>query len=159
MILKSLSDYLDSNGIKYTINMHSTAFTAQEVAHSAHIPGKEIAKTVVVWMDGMMALAVLPGSQMIDLKRLKEETGAKEIELASETEFKDQFPNCEVGAMPPFGNLFNMKVFVSKSLAEDKEIAFNAGSHRELVRLSYQDFERLVQPKTLSFAKPELNAR
>jgi Ala-tRNA(Pro) deacylase len=151
MILKKLVEYLDSNHVKYVNVTHSTAFTAQDVAQSAHIPGKEMAKTVVVWMDGAMALVVLPASSMVDFNKLKEASGAKSVELASEAEFKDRFPECEIGAMPPVGNLFNMRVLVDKTLSDDKEIAFNAGSHRELIRMSYADYEQLVKPVAGSF--------
>jgi len=151
MILKKLVEFLDSNKVKYVNVTHSTAFTAQDVAQSAHIPGKEMAKTVVVWMDGSMAMAVLPASSMIDFNKLKAATGAKNVELASESEFKDRFPACEVGAMPPFGNLFDIKVLVDKTLAEDKEISFNAGNHHELIRMSYADYERLTRPNLVSF--------
>jgi Ala-tRNA(Pro) deacylase len=155
MMLKKLVEFLDANSIKYVNVTHSTAFTAQDVAESAHIPGKEMAKTVVVWMDGTMSMAVLPASSMIDFNKLKAATGAKSVELASESEFKDRFPECEVGAMPPFGNLFNIKVVVDKALAEDKEISFNAGSHHELIRMSYSDYEKLTKPvlATFSFQK------
>ena len=152
MILKKLVEYLDSNKVKYVNVTHSTAFTAQDVAQTAHIPGKEMAKSVVVWMDGTMAMAVLPASSMVDFNKLKESTGAKSVELASESEFKDRFPECEVGAMPPFGSLFNIKVVVDKSLAEDKEISFNAGSHHELIRMTYADYERLTKPTLGSFS-------
>lgn len=152
MILKQLVEFLDSNRIKYVNVTHSTAFTAQDVAESAHIPGREMAKTVIVWMDGAMAMVVLPASSMIDFNKLKGAAAAKSIELASESEFKDRFPACEVGAMPPFGNLFNMKVFVDKALAEDKEIAFNAGTHHELIRMPYADYVQLVKPNSAAFA-------
>jgi len=154
MILKKLVEFLDSNNVRYTILTHSPAFTAQEIAHQAHISGKEIAKTVIVWMDGAMVMAVLPGSHIINFAHLQEHSGAKNVELAGETEFKDRFPNCEVGAMPPFGNLFNMPVYVASALKEDREIAFNAGSHRELVKMSYTDYERLVKPVIASFTIP-----
>ena len=152
MILKQLVEFLDSNRIKYVNVTHSTAFTAQDVAESAHIPGKEMAKTVIVWMDGAMAMVVLPASSMIDFNKLKVAAAAKSIELASESEFKDRFPACEVGAMPPFGNLFNMKVFVDQALVEDKEIAFNAGTHHELIRMLYADYVKLVKPTVAAFA-------
>ena len=97
-----------------------------------------------------MAMAVLPASQRVDLERLKEAAQAQRVEIAGEQEFKDMFPECEVGAMPPFGNLYEMQVFASAALAEDEEIAFNAGSHTELIRVSYDDFERLVQPKVFT---------
>jgi Ala-tRNA(Pro) deacylase len=151
MILKKLVEFLDTHHVKYVNVTHSTAFTAQDVAESAHIPGKEMAKTVIVWMDGSMAMAVLPASSKIDFQKLKDAAKAESVELASESDFKDRFPECEVGAMPPFGDLFHMKAFVDKSLADDAEISFNAGSHRELIRLSYADFERLTHPSVAAF--------
>jgi Ala-tRNA(Pro) deacylase len=150
-MLKQLTEYLDNQHVKYIVITHSQAFTAQEVAASAHLPGKEFAKTVIVRIDGAMAMAVLPASFMVDFTRLRTALGAAKVELATEAEFKGLFPACEVGAMPPFGNLYGMRVIVEKSLAEDKEITFNAGSHKELVRLSYVDFERLVAPDLQSF--------
>ncbi len=152
MPAKRLKEFLDSHNIKYVTISHSRAFTAQETATSAHIPGKELAKTVVVKMDGKMAMAVLPASSKVDFDLLKKVTGSSKIEIASEKEFKDIFPECEVGAMPPFGNLYGMEVFVAKTLTEDREIAFNAGSHRELVKLAYKDFEQLVKPKVITFS-------
>ena len=154
MPLRKLRDLLDGHGVKYVIIQHSPAYTAQEIAASCHVPGKELAKTVMVKIDGTMAMAVLPASQRVDLDSLQEALGASRIELATEQEFKDLFPGCETGAMPPFGNLYGLDVFVAASLAEDEEIAFNAGSHTELVRLSYQDYSRLVKPKMLQFAIP-----
>ena len=148
MPVKTLKDFLDKNGVKYVSVTHSPAFTAQEIAAAAHIPGKELAKTVMVKLDGKMAMAILPASFRVDFGLLKKAASAKKAELATEEEFKDSFPECELGAMPPFGNLYGMPVYVSEALAEDEEIAFNAGSHIELLRLSYRDFERLVQPKT-----------
>ena len=152
MILTKLVEFLDENQIRYVNVSHSTAFTAQDVAESVHIPGKEMAKTVIVWMDGAMSMVVLPASSMIDFNKLKEVSGAKSVELASESEFKDRFPECEIGAMPPFGNLFNTRVYADKMLSDDREISFNAGSHHELIRLPYSDFERLVKPGVGSFA-------
>jgi Ala-tRNA(Pro) deacylase len=152
MILKKLIEFLDDNHVRYVNLTHSAAFTAQDVAQSAHISGKEMAKTVIVWMDGAMGMVVLPASSMIDFNKLKELSGAKNIELASETEFKDRFSECEVGAMPPFGIMFNIRVFVDKTLSEDQEIAFNAGSHKELIRMRYADYEALVKPVIGSFA-------
>lgn len=145
MPVKRLKEFLDSRQIKYVVINHSLAYTAQEIAASAHIPGNRLAKTVMVKIDGKMAMAVLPGSEKVDLGSLKQAAGAKAVELASELEFKDRFPECEIGAMPPFGNLYGMQVFASRNLAAD-EIAFNAGSHTELIRMSYKDFESLVQP-------------
>ncbi len=151
MPVKKLKDFLDSNGIKYVTIGHSRAYTAQEVAASSHIPGKELAKTVMVKIDGEMAMVVLPASRSVDFSLLKQTLEAKNVELATEQEFQGMFPECEVGAMPPFGNLYGMKVYVSKSLTEDEQIAFNAGSHTELIKLAYKDFENLVKPEVVEF--------
>src|SRR5581483_4303591 len=130
---------------------HSPAHTAQEIAASAHIPGREMAKTVIVKLDGRMAMAVLPASELIDLDLLADAAYAQRGELADEDEFRDRFPDCELGAMPPVGNLYGMDVYVAEELTQDEEIAFNAGSFTELVRMSYADFARLVKPRILRF--------
>jgi len=152
MPIKQLAEFLDSHHIKYTTISHSLAYTAQGVAALTHTPGEEMAKTVIVRIDEGLVMAVLPASCHVDLAMLRVETGAKAISLANETKFMDRFPGCESGAMPPFGNLYGMPVFVDESLTKAKEIAFNAGSHRELMRLAYADFTRLVQPTVLRFA-------
>lgn len=152
MPLQKLTEFLDSHGVKYLTINHSRAYTAQEIAASAHIPGKELAKTVMVKLDGRMAMAVLPASYRVDLDALKAAAGAQDAALATEAEFKDLFPECEVGAMPPFGNLWGLPVYVAETLAEDKEIAFNAGTHSQLVRMAYADFERLVKPTVANFS-------
>ena len=149
MPIKKLKDHLDGEQIKYVTISHSPAFTAMEVAESAHVPGRALAKTVMVKLDGRMAMAVLPSTRKVDLNLLRESAGAEEAKLATEAEFKSLFPDCETGAMPPFGNLYGMEVYVSPSLAEDDQIAFNAGSHTEVMRLAYQDFERLVKPRVV----------
>jgi Ala-tRNA(Pro) deacylase len=153
MPAKTLKAFLDSQGVRYVAITHSPAFTAQEVAASAHIPGRELAKTVMVKLDGRMAMAVLPASSSVDFDRLKAAAGAEKVVLASEAEFQDLFPECEVGAMPPFGNLYDLPVFAEESLRAGQEIAFNAGSHKELVRLAYADFETLVKPTVARFAR------
>ncbi len=155
MPAKKVAQFLDSHKVKYVAIKHSAAYTAQEIAASAHIPGKELAKTVMVKIDGQMAMAVLPASYRIDFELLKKSAGAKKVELASEREFKELFPECEVGAMPPFGNLYEMNVYVSNPLPEDEEIAFNAGSHTELIRLHYKDFQKFVKPTVGDFAHKE----
>lgn len=152
MPTKKLLDFLDSNKVKYLKIQHSPAYTAQEIAAQAHIPGEEMAKTVMIKVDGELAMAVLPASYRVDFALLKESIGTDNIELATEREFKDKFPESEVGAMPPFGNLYGMDVYVAKKLAQDKTIAFNAGSHTELIQMSYSDFERLVKPKVVPFS-------
>ena len=154
MPVRKLREYLDGHHVKYVVISHSAAYTAPEIAASAHIPGRELAKTVVVKLDDRLAMAVLPSSQQVDFDLLRAEARAHGAALATEKEIKDRFPDCEVGAMPPFGNLYGMDVYVSDELTKDAEIAFNAGSHTELVRMTYGDFERLVQPKVVHFAIP-----
>jgi Ala-tRNA(Pro) deacylase len=152
MPMKRLKEFLDTNNVKYITVSHSRAFTAQETATSAHIARKDLAKTVMVKIDGEMAMAVLPASCNVDLDLLKNATKSNTIELADEKEFQDLFSDCEVGAMPPFGNLYQMEVFVDERLSEDDEFAFNAGTHRELIKASYKDFEKLVKPKVAKFS-------
>ena len=155
MPVRKLKEFLDSQNVKYVVISHSRAVTSQEVAASAHISGKEMAKTVMVKLDGKMAMAVLPASSRVNLDLLREASGAKQVDLAAELEFRELFPECEPGAMPPFGNLYGLPVFVSESLTKDEEIAFNAGSHTELIKLSYKDFEKLVKPKVAKLSTKE----
>ena len=151
MPVKKLKEFLDENRVKYVSITHSKAYTAQEVAASAHVPGASMAKVVIVELDGAMAMAVLPANRKIVMQDLHDVTGSDQVRFVSEDKFKDRFPDCEIGAMPPFGNLYGMDVFVADSLAQNKEIAFNAGSHEEIIKLAYEDFERLVQPNVVSF--------
>lgn len=152
MALASLTEYLDTHNIAYVVISHSPAYTAQGIAGLAHIPGKELAKTVIVKLDGKLAMAVIPAKFHVDLVLLRKAARAKMAVLACEDEFKDRFPECETGAMPPFGNLFSLEVFADDSLEKDKEIAFNAGTHRELIRMAWDDFKRLVKPTVIRFA-------
>ncbi|TCD47878.1 YbaK/EbsC family protein [Chlorobium sp. N1] len=155
MPYSTLTDFLDSHGVRYSTLIHSPAYTAQEVAASAHVPGRELAKAVVVKLDGRMAMAVLPASRRLDFELLGQASGAEHAELAGEEEFAGRFGSCEPGAMPPFGNLYGMAVYVDEVLEDDEDIAFNAGTHRELVRLAYRDFSRLVRPKAAPLSIPE----
>jgi len=150
MPTQKLQDYLDQHDIQYVTISHSPAYTAQRIAELTRIPGKELAKTVIVKVDDKLAMAVLPASRRVNLKHLQEAIGADEVTLSSETEFNELFPDCEVGAMPPFGNLYDMGVYVAEQLTEDDEIAFNAGSHSELVKMSYNDYANLVTPQVVA---------
>lgn len=152
MPVRKLKEFLDSHNVKYVTITHSTAYTAQEVAGSAHIPGKELAKTVMVKLDNKMSMAVISAPAQVNLDQLRQISGASLVELATEDEFKNMFPDCEPGAMPPFGNLYDMPVYVGEELSRDEEIAFNAGTHTELIRLAYKDFERLVKPEVAHFS-------
>ncbi|MCR4336363.1 MAG: YbaK/EbsC family protein [Candidatus Omnitrophica bacterium] len=146
MPTKRIKDYLDNNKIKYAVLNHPATYTAQETAQSAHVSGKDMAKTVIVKMDGQTAMVVLPASYKINLGFLQEITGSEDIRLATEEEFRNIFPDCEMGAMPPLGNLYSVDVYVARRLVEDEEIAFNAGNHRELIKMKYKDYDRLVRP-------------
>jgi len=151
MPVKELKDFLDQHGVKYVTISHSPAHTAQEIAASVGVSGRELAKTVMVKLDDRMAMAVITAVGHVDLGRLAVFAHVAKADLASESEFKGMFPSCEVGAMPPFGNLYGMPVYVSDTLAKDVEIAFNAGRATELVRMTMQDFVRLVKPVIGSF--------
>jgi Ala-tRNA(Pro) deacylase len=146
-----LKAFLDGRGVKYVTIRHSPAFTAAEVAASAHVTGRDFAKTVVVNVEGDLSLVVLPANRRLVLYDLREMLDNARVQLASEDEFRSRFPDCEIGAMPPFGNLYDMPVFVASSLIDEPEIAFNAGNHTEVIKMAYRDFERLVNPTVLDF--------
>jgi Ala-tRNA(Pro) deacylase len=152
MPIRRLREFLDSHAVRYFVVSHSPAYTAQEIAAAAHVPGKELAKTVMVCINGKMAMAVLPASCQLDFELLREVTATRDVELAGEKEFSGLFPECEIGAMPPFGNLYGLDVYVAEELEDDDEIAFNAGSHNELLRLSFDDYNRLVHPKIVKLS-------
>lgn len=152
MPAQRLIDYLDQNSIKYTTMRHSLAYTAQEIAAVSHIPGKAFAKTVMINVKGKLAMAVLPASYKIDFDQLKKAINCDSVRLAYEKEFLNLFPDCEVGAMPPFGNLYGMDVYVAQSIADEAEIAFNSCTHSELIQMKYKDFEKLVNPKVIKFS-------
>ena len=151
MPVTKLKEYLDRQGIKYVSIRHSPAFTASEVAASAHVSGRDFAKTLIVKVEDEMAMVVLPANRRLLLGELRELLDSAYVRLASEAEFKSTFPDCELGAMPPFGKLYGMKVYIASNLADEQEIAFNAGLHTEVIKLAYEDFERLVQPTVLDF--------
>lgn len=144
--LRKVKDLLDSHHVRYVSIAHSPAYTCQEVAQSAHIGGREMAKTTMVKLDGELAMAVVPANERVDLERLQKTAGASKVEIATESEFRGLFPDCEPGAMPPFGNLYGLRVFVSDELARADQIAFNAGSHTEVIKMTYEDYERFVHP-------------
>jgi Ala-tRNA(Pro) deacylase len=132
--------------------IHRQAYTAQDVAAAAHVPGRELAKSVVIKADDRFVLAVLPAPRKVDLEGLRQTLGASEVRMAHESEFASLFPGCEMGAMPPFGNLYGVDVYVDEALSQDEEIVFNAGTHVDAVRMRYKDFERLVKPAVAGFA-------
>jgi Ala-tRNA(Pro) deacylase len=147
-----LKQFLDQHGVKYVSIAHSPAFTAPEVAESAHIAGQDFAKTVIVKVDGEMTMVVLPANRKIDLADLREMLVSERVELATEDEFEKRFPDCERGAMPPFGNLYGLPVYIAMELAGEKEIAFNAGTHREIITMRFDDYARVARPIVMDFA-------
>jgi len=146
MPLPKLREYLDSHNIKYMVISHSVAYTAQGIAALVHLSGKKLAKTVILKIDGVLAMAVVPASLHVDLELIRQAAGARFVEVATEQEFRDAFPDCETGAMPPFGNLYDVPVYADDSLAQHQEITFNAGTHHELMRMHWGDMVRLVNP-------------
>lgn len=152
MPTKKLKEFLDSHHVKYVSIQHSAAFTAQEVAESTHIPGRYMAKTVIIKVENnRFIMVVLPANRKVIITELREMLGFEKASFATEDEFKSLFPDCELGAMPPFGNLYDMDVFVSPGIVEDDFIIFNAGTHTEAIKMSYRSYEALVKPKVLSF--------
>lgn len=152
MLGDQLKQHLDKHRVQYVTIRHTPAFTAQEVAAAAHVPGREMAKTVMVKLDDKMVMTVLPASERVVFDLLRDATGARTASLASEAEFASLFPGCERGAMPPFGDLYGVDVYVDRDLAADETIAFNAGSFTELIQMKYADFADLVRPKVVKFA-------
>ena len=154
-IVAKLKEFLEENGVDYEVIHHKTDYRARETARDTHTPQGEFAKSVFLLIDDQHAMAVVPASRDVAIGKLRDAVGAGEVRLASEDEFERLCPDCEVGAAPPFGNLYDLPVYVSKSLAADEQITFNAGSHSEAVRMSYRDFERLVKPRVLAVCKHE----
>jgi len=159
MPCEKLLEYLDKNNVDYELVEHPHAYAAQEVATKAGIPGNTFAKAVLVKLDGLMSMAVLPAENKVNFNLLRDAAGAETISLAVEDEFQDRFPDCELGAMPPFGHLYSMQVFVAGSLTKAENISFNAGTHTEVITMPYEDFERLVQPKIARFTFRRLRER
>ena len=146
MPAKKLKEFLNNRGVKYESIQHPLTYTAPEIAASAHVSGSDFAKTVIVKLDGQMAMVVVPAHRKIALAELRDLLSSDQVELATEDEFMSRFPDCELGAMPPSGNLYDMPVYIERSLSEHPEIAFNAGTHREVIKMAWDDFTQLVNP-------------
>lgn len=147
-ISRRIKEYLDKNGIKVEVVEHEPAYTSQQTAAAAHMSGNDLAKVVMAKTGGDYVMCVVPASRMVDLEALQAALGSQEpVELAHEREFQHLFPDCELGAEPPFGNLYDIPVIVDEALAAETEIGFNAGNHHELIKMKYQDYESLVLPR------------
>jgi Ala-tRNA(Pro) deacylase len=152
-VQKRLQELLDDAHVEYTHHAHPTAFTARELAHAEHVPEHQVAKTVVFWSEEGFGMAVLPADSLVDLQELRVNLGFDRLRLATEREMVDLFPDCELGAMPPFGNLFGLPVYADGSLAGEMSIAFHAGTHRDVIYMRFQDFEALAKPRLVQFAR------
>ncbi|MFQ5881218.1 MAG: aminoacyl-tRNA deacylase [Candidatus Methylomirabilales bacterium] len=150
-MIRRLQEFLEQQGVTYQVNRHAEAYTAQEVAAKSHVSGRYLAKVVIVKRGEGFVMTVLPAACRVSLDRLKEILASEEVALAKEAEFVKLFPDCEPGAMPPFGNLYAVEVYVDEEIAARPEIVFQGGTHRELVTVAYRDFARLVQPKVVEF--------
>jgi Ala-tRNA(Pro) deacylase len=147
-----LEQYFRDHDVKYQAMTHRTAYTAQELAAAQGVKGKQVAKVAMVRANGSIAMLVMPASHRIDFAKVQGVLGAQEARLAKEEEFRNLFPDCETGAMPPFGNLYNVPVYLDRSLTDDPEIVFRAGSHRDSMKIAYQDYAKLAQPVVADFA-------
>jgi len=153
MVAKNLKKFLKEKRVKFETKRHKETYTAQEIAGTSHTPGDEFAKVVVAKAKEGFFMAVLPASYRIDMKKLKSAVGSKgSISIASEKEFKGMFPDCSVGAMPPFGSIYNLPVIADRSLAQDEKIAFNAGTHKEIMKMNFNDFREIEKPRIGDFA-------
>lgn len=152
MISKKLKEFLDQKGISYSVFQHEEAFTAQELAAISHIPGREMVKVVILVGNGRHFMVVLPASYRVDLEELKGILKVENLRLSTEEEFGKLFPDCEIGAMPPFGNLYNIETYVDRILTEDETIVFLAGNHRESIKMKYKDYDEAVRPNVAQFA-------
>jgi Ala-tRNA(Pro) deacylase len=154
-ILKKFKAMLDDAKISYEVITHPLAYTAQDIAAKQHVSGKELAKVVMLEVDDKLLMGVLPGNLKVHVNTARESLGAKSVRLATEDEFISNFPECEIGAMPPFGNLFGLKVVVDPELEKDEHIYFNAGNHVQTVRMKYKDFAELVKPQVAPLSKED----
>jgi len=158
-VLNKLQEYLDQNRTTYRHTVHPTAYTAREVAAAEHVPACGIAKTVVFLSENGYGMAVLCADSVVDLEQLRLSLGLSRLRLATEAELGELFPQCELGAMPPFGNLYNLPVYVDSRLSTQEEIAFNAGSHKDVIHVRFRDYERLVNPAIMPFARHATTAK
>jgi len=152
-ISTKLKEYLDQEGIAYEHHVHPEAYTAQEIAAAAHIPGREMVKSIILKADDVLVMAVLSSNHSANLDALRDEIGSDTLRLATEDDFRNAFPTCQVGAMPPFGNIFNVPTYCEANLDRNREIEFNAGSHYDTIRMTFADFKRLVNPMVVRFAE------
>jgi Ala-tRNA(Pro) deacylase len=149
--LERLQTYFGEHGVAYETQQHRTAFTAQRVADALHEKGRYVVKVFIAWVDGKLVMLVLPAPAHVDYDRVRDWLRAQEVRAAHEDEFEHLFPDCEVGAMPPFGNLYHLPVYLDRSLADVDHLVFQAGTHRETMKIAMADYLRLVSPAVGDF--------
>lgn len=149
MISQQIRKFLENHHVKYSVINHPTAYTASQIAQSAHIPGRQLAKVVVVKIDDKLAIVTLPAHTHLDIDNIKKISCGKKVKLAREHEFNTEFPGCEVGAMPPFGELYDMDVYFADSLTQQDWLAFNGGTHSDLLKIDCKELLKLIHPKLL----------
>lgn len=154
MATRRIREFLDGNYARYVMVRHAPAYDAQRVAEQAHVPGRQVAKVVVVVVDGRLGMAVVPATHDVDLEVLRAQVGAADVHLADEDQFADRFDGCQLGAAPPFGNLFGVDTYVDASLADEPFIAFPAGTHTDVIVMEFNDYRRLVRPYVARFDVP-----
>lgn len=157
VVATRIKKYLEEQGVEYKATVHPTAYTAQQVAQATHTKGRSVAKVVMLKADGKLVMAVLPATHRVNLEKAKAVLAAQDVALAKEEEFKDLFPDCEVGAEPPFGNLYGVEMIADSVLWEDAQITFNAGTHSDAITIAFTDWLKLTNPKRAEFA--EFNPR
>ena len=153
-VAATVKQFLDAHHARYEVVPHEERYTSSEIAEALHVPGRRLAKVVMLLADNRLVMAVLPSDRHVDLARFAEVLGAGMVALATEKEFRDCFPDCEVGAMPPFGSLYGIEVLVDSSLTERREIVFEGGNHHEAIRMHWPDFAELAEPRVARFAQP-----
>lgn len=147
-----INDFLEEAGVKYQVTEHKPTFTAQRMAAEEHEAGRFVAKPVIIKADGNYMMCVLPGCCKIDLGALKDQLGVASVELADESDIATMFDDCELGAEPPFGNLYHLTTIIDKTLLRDDHLLFQAGTHQKAIRMSFDDYNKLVEPKVLDFS-------
>ena len=154
-LIERLREFLQANQAAYTHSVHPTAFTAREIASVEHLPAREVAKTIVVHSEGGYAVFVIPGNKLVDFQEVHHDLGFHQLRMVTEYELHKLFPDCELGAMPPVGALYDLPVYLDVSLVEERLIAFNAGTHRDVIHMTTAEYRRLVQPTVVHLTRVE----
>ena len=148
-------EFLETNSAKYEVTRHQPTYSAQQMAAAEHVSGREVAKPVLIKADGQYYMCVLPACHKVDLDALKQDLGADQVALAGEDEMSKLFADCELGAEPPFGNLYGLETLMDENLQKDEYIVFQGGTHEQAIRMAVLDYKELVSPRVLRFSYPD----